>query len=229
MINYKFKSEVLRTDIPKLANQISKAIYAEYLLETTGEILKCNIDYDTAIIQRCFLLEKYPKEYAEAEKINLARYKRVKRLKERIAHIMKASESIVFVTLTFTDEVLANTSAFTRRRYVQRFLTDTSADYVGNIDFGAKNGREHYHAVVGKKIDLKEWEYGYIFAETVGDISKAIPKRYKDLPLDEQKEHTERDNQAKLSKYIAKLTNHAIKETTHRSVCIYSRKAVQAF
>jgi hypothetical protein len=56
-----------------LANQISKALYAKFALDNYGEIIKSNMDYDTALEKRCFLLENFPKEYEEAEKINLAR------------------------------------------------------------------------------------------------------------------------------------------------------------
>jgi hypothetical protein len=78
--------------------------------------------------------------------------------------------------------------------------------YVANIDYGAKNKREHYHALINcDKIDFSNWrKYGNINAERV---------KNKDIESDK----------IKLSKYIAKLSNHAIKETTKRSCLIYSR------
>ena len=104
--------------------------------------------------------------------------------------------------MTFNNEILASTSEKTRRRYISRFLRSLNAPYVANIDFGKDFNREHYHAVVKvPKIDLKLYAYGFIFAETVHHAKSLI----------------------KLSKYIAKLTNHAIKETTRRNVLLYSR------
>ena len=226
-IDYKFKSEVLKTDIPKLANQISKAIYANQQLLSTGEIIYSNLDIDTALELRCFLLERYPNEYAEAEKINTARYKRVGRIRNRIADIIHNSEIVQFVTLTFTDEVLAKTTAETRRKYVQRFLTEHNTDYVGNIDFGAKNGREHYHAVIGCRIIPNLWQYGFtsaLFVKDGAELTKKVPKRYEHLSEKEQKYKMRQDSEKALSKYIAKLTNHAIKETVKGSRILTPKK-----
>lgn len=227
-IDYRFKSEVLQTDIPKLANQISKAIYARFALETWGEVIKCNMDYDTAIEKRCFLLKEFPREYEEAEKINLARYKRVSRLRKRINSILHNNEFVQFLTLTFSDDTLAKTSPETRRKYVQRFLTELKCDYVANVDFGAKNGREHYHAVIGDICNEKEWtKYGFINSlwVKIGDERlRKIPKRYAAMSEEEIQKRMEEDNEKRLAKYVAKLTNHAIKETTKRSVILYSKK-----
>ncbi len=228
VIDYKFKSEVLKTDIPKLANQISKAIYARYALETWGEIIKSNMDYDTAIEKRCFLLKEFPREYAEAEKINLARYKRVSRLRKRINKILHNSDFVCFITLTFNDETLAKTSPETRRKYVQRYLTELKCDYVANIDFGAKNGREHYHAVVGGIANESKWmKYGFfnrLWVKIGDERLRKVPKRYEALSAEEIEKRMQEDNEKRLAKYVAKLTNHAIKETTKRSVIMYPKK-----
>ena len=57
-IDYAFKSKVLKSDIPKLANQISMAIYAKELLEETGQVLQTQMDYDTALKMRCFFKQR---------------------------------------------------------------------------------------------------------------------------------------------------------------------------
>ena len=108
-----------------------------------------------------------------------------------------------FVTLTFNDDTLQSTSRESRRRYVARFLKTVAPCYVANIDFGKENGREHYHAVImGKKPYMDAWNcYGFSNAKTIGSEDDAAP----------------------LSKYVAKLTNHAIKETTQQCYMIYSR------
>ena len=52
---------------------------------------------------------------------NHNRYKRVQHLKTRVADLILNGDGI-FLTLTFTDDVLNNTSVETRRKYVTRFL-----------------------------------------------------------------------------------------------------------
>lgn len=124
---------------------------------------------------------------------------KARKVKEKIANIVM-NNNAVFLTLTFTDKVLESTSAETRRRYVARYLKSTSAEYVGNIDFSPDINREHYHAVVCNRADLKAWKYGYAYAEQV---------RAHDRDL------------TRVSKYITKLTAHALKVNATR--LIYSR------
>ena len=109
----------------------------------------------------------------------------------------------IFITLTFKDNVLNNTTRETRRRYITRFLKAHSSEYVANIDFGEKNHREHYHAVIMcDKLNNKLWTYGAIDFERI-KVNNDAPKR--------------------LAKYVCKLTNHAIKNTTQKNYCIYSK------
>lgn len=138
--------------------------------------------------------------YCEAKKINHASYQRTTRLKQRISKIIQKNS--LFLTFTFRDEVLQSTSPDTRKRYVRRFLTSFDVPYVANIDFGSKNGREHYHAILQMpRINLTEWKYGALNGKIIRSSNDDV----------------------KLAKYISKLTNHAIKETTHRQAIIYSR------
>ena len=139
----------------------------------------------------------------EARKINDANYHRVKRLKERIQKYLSMGECI-WLTLTFNDNTLAKTTQEKRRRLVRDYLKHISPFYVANIDFGKENEREHYHAVVvGSYVDMNLWKkYGFAYTERI-------------------KNHL--TTSVKLSKYVSKLTNHAIKETTKRAVYVYSR------
>jgi hypothetical protein len=141
--------------------------------------------------------------YKEAERINNAYYARVRRLKVRIAHLLSLG-TCFFLTLTFNNDTLSITSADTRRKYVTRFLKSISTDYVGNIDFGSKNGREHYHAVVLCSVapDMSSWDcYGFSNAKVIVSSEDFVP----------------------VAKYISKLTNHAVKATTKGCRAIYSR------
>ena len=108
----------------------------------------------------------------------------------------------LFLTLTFTDEILGKTTEDTRRQAVRRYLKSFGVPYVANIDYGKKNGREHYHGVIQiPRIDYSAYTYGAINGERIRSV----------------------EDYTKLSKYVAKLTNHAIKQTNKRQVIIYSK------
>ena len=145
------------------------------------------------------------RELKECVRINKAYFNRVSRLKDRVKSML-LNGSCSFLTLTFTNDTLAKTDYLKRRVFVSRYLKSQNAPYIANIDFGAKNGREHYHAIIqSKNIDLSAWrKFGNINVEVIRNTN------------------IEQDS-VKLGKYISKLTNHAIKETTKRSCLIYSR------
>ena len=207
--DYAHKSVIMKTDLPKIERETGLALYAHEVFLNEGVIIKIKYSYETALDLRFFYAENFPDDWKEAERINDASYHRVKRLKERISVMLL--KPCVFLTLTFTDEVLANTSKKTRKAYVKRFLGSLNCAYVANIDYGEENGREHYHALVqAEKIDYKPWhKYGAIKGERVRlDFDK------NGKCLDE----------VRPAKYISKLTNHAIKETCKRSCIMYSRE-----
>lgn len=147
-----------------------------------------------------------------ADSLNNARIKRKQRVTERVATLAQYGY-LLFVTLTFTDDTLKKTSELTRRRYVSRYLKSQSPLYVANIDYGGKNGREHYHALVlAEKIDFKPWHsLGAIQLEKV----KASP-----------------DDSEKVAKYVSKLSNHAMKVNNGiapRLIYSHERKAMKDF
>lgn len=127
--------------------------------------------------------------------------KRNQRLRKRICNIIQRDS--LFLTFTFTDEVLANTTQDTRQQYVRKFLKTISSNYVANIDFGGKFGREHYHAVciVSGRVDYTAWKYGAL---------NGVKVRKGSSPL-------------ALAKYVNKLVYHATKDTTSQKI-IFSRQ-----
>lgn len=137
--------------------------------------------------------------------VSNTKYNQRKNIEKRFIKAVRM-DSAIFLTLTFTDEVLSKTNAETRRKYVQRFLKSECEIYVANIDFGDKNGREHYHALVYAfegSISLKKWHiYGGIKAERV--------------------HNTDKDGE-KVSKYLAKLSQHALKKSGRFPRLIWSR------
>lgn len=203
--DYELKARVISSGKVKEYKKISRAIFASYWLEETGEIITSSMDFATALDKRSILFSDNPEEYRECKRVANANYEQVKRLKKRIKNMLETSENCVFLTFTFRDDVFAKTNPQTRRKYVSRYLKEHSTDYVGNIDFGGKKGREHYHAVCNSRVNPKDWEYGALNVK---------PVRY----------NPDKPDVTKLAKYVSKLTNHAIKETTKRCALIYARK-----
>lgn len=202
MANYELKAHVLNdySEVLKLQREHSRLVYldtytdvkidAQYK-ETVSEMVSYFFDDDEAL-----------QIWREAERINLAYYARVKRLKVRISSMLREGRCY-FLTLTFSDATLERVSAKTRRRYVTYFLKSLSDTYVANIDFGSQNQREHYHAVVlADRVDMSAWNcFGF---------SKAL-------------KIASEDDFTPLAKYISKLTNHAVKATTNGCRAIYSK------
>ena len=161
--------------------------------------------------------------YKACELINDAYYQRLHRLKARVERMCDIG--CCFLTLTF-DDMIEQTNETTRRKYVQRFLNGFDVPYIANVDYGSTNGREHYHAVICAPLEqlaLETWGKGYVYYEEVGTTrvyrdDKGIYER-KPKKRDETPEH----NGARTSKYMNKLTNHAIKETAKGHNIMYCR------
>lgn len=210
--NYSFKSYVLNNHNDLIIQQRKSSLYDYSLtqLNNNGVLmpflrrLSANSITSEQLINDC-LKSGLGEVYLECVKINQASYKRTARLQNRVRSMLTSGECL-FLTLTFNDETLNNTTEKQRRVSVVRYLKQFLTPYVANIDFGALNHREHYHALIqSSKINFESWrKFGNINCERV---------RIKNIANDE----------IKLSKYIAKLSNHAIKETTKRSALIYSR------
>lgn len=210
-IDYAFKSYVLKehNDLLQKAKQSTKLDYAisQYidngvlmpiLERSTSETLT-----SAELMQECFE-NGLNREYFECLKINEASRKRTIRLKQRIEDML-LNGSCIFLTLTFNDETLSTTTEKQRRVAVSRYLKQYQTKYVANIDFGSENHREHYHAIINTdKVNYSTWRYGAINGERI---------RNRNINCDKQK----------LAKYICKLSNHAIKETTRRCSLLYSR------
>lgn len=170
-----------------------------------------------------FLYQNYSFETVElGVKAKNAYYQKVSRLKKRIAYILTSSEESYFITLTFRDDVLASTSEETRRKYVRRFLKEKcqGGHYVANIDYGKRTEREHYHAVAN--FSAAGWPYGHQLSRRV-ELYAPLSAKYDHLPEEEYREKAFEVCKKRLSKYVAKLGFHAVKETTKDAYLIYSR------
>ena len=74
-------------------------------------------------------------------------------------------------------------------------------NYIINCDYGTKTNRKHYHGIIESEEEPIKWEYGYCKFIEIEINEDATSKR--------------------ISKYINKLTAHALKENTEK--IIYSR------
>ena len=147
-------------------------------------------------------------DFKDCLKINHNLYKVQNHLSRKINRMLLCSQNhvdykVLFLTFTFNDNALNSLSEETRRRYISYWLNSQNVtDFNANIDFGAKNHREHYHALVltNHNLDLVSWNYGTINCQVVHD--------YKNKAL---------------AKYIKKFENHAMKDTTENMRIIYKR------
>lgn len=214
-IDYAYKQYILANHAELLTRQKRAQLYDYAItnLNNNGVVsyaLRTNKPYYSSfneLLNYC-IDNELTHELKECMKINHAEYERVKRLKERVRALL-CRGSCLFLTLTFTDATLTKTTPKQRRVAVVRYLKQFDGAYIANIDFGVdktKTMREHYHALIQcDRVDFTKWrKFGNINAEKV---------RLKDIDTDT----------IKLSKYVSKLTNHAIKEQAKRSSLIYSR------
>ena len=134
-----------------------------------------------------------------------AEIKRKYRLKKAIKSILEnhLNESY-FITLTFNDYVMENTTKQERLNIIKRYLNNQTDKYILNCDYGKKNGREHYHALSIAKDKFINFTF---YNQNYGNI-KVIPMNlYKTQSINSK---------------IDYLLNHALKDTSEGKI-IYSR------
>lgn len=149
----------------------------------------------------------------ECQRLNRNKDNRTYKLRKRVKELIEYP--CLFLTATFRDDVLDNTSAKTRREYIIDFLNSfDNFGYIANIDFGVDDRytkREHYHILVAVEYidnsNNKLWHYGNLDIERVRVNGEEKEKTIKAVP-----------------KYITKLVNHAIKDSAKKVRLIYSRR-----
>lgn len=195
--NYILKAHVLNIGLYTDYRKIQKSYY-NYHFDAK---IPSAYPIDVARMLENLYRSENEENWKECERIHNATKCRKKRLNNRIGLMLQ--KPCIFVTLTFSNETLANTSEETRHTYVKRYLKSNANSYVANIDYGRANEREHYHALIQlENLDCTDWhKYGGIKVKRVRSAN----------------------DYQKLSTYIAKLTNHAMKETANRARVIYSR------
>lgn len=126
-------------------------------------------------------VDKYPRLFRVFCNMCSSKCQKVKRVHKRLLDMMYTDDGelkdCLFLTLTWKDEVLQSTSQKTRRVYVTRYLKSQYTNYIANIDFGGKFGREHYHCIIGSDhVSLPDWftKYGIINVEYIKTGSRKI-------------------------------------------------------
>lgn len=189
-------------------NEVNKANNALSCCKEEDADLYCEL-WQTAKDERAKLQAQLGDDrIGEIERLSNRNKRRWMRVRSAVRAMLQHS-GVCLVTLTFDDETLFGTNETTRRTYVRKYLSKQSERYIANRDFGKKNGREHYHALVVGTINFKEWKHGTANAKKV-----KVPK------------DGEKDAVARLSKYIDKITNHALKDTACDRL-IWSRSFTQ--
>lgn len=210
------KSAILN-EMPELVENL-RPVY-NYDMSHNKE--NCNLTLESRNQLLSFLMSEYGEENCkEALKIIKNNNKRVKRLKTYLKKMFQQTEynaRCYFITLTFVDQNLKVTSEETRRRYVARALKGTKnvVDYIANIDYGeSEKGthREHYHAVIliNGQLDYKEFQERYQKITKSASYIREI--------------RASKTSKVRLAKYLSKLTNHAIKESTKNKHLIYCKQ-----
>lgn len=111
----------------------------------------------------------YINELPLVEKKYLSIKAKRKRYRSHLRKMLFRYGELYLVSLTFRDDVFSSTDEKTRLKYVQRWCKEFTLDYFGCVDFGKKNGREHYHIIVALDTTLsKEMHRNRLFVRFEG-------------------------------------------------------------
>ena len=133
-------------------------------------------------------------------------YNRNTRINNRTKQILNKEGFSYLITLTLTDESIKKISLSYLFRKVKEAMR-TASLYIANEDYGSERGRLHFHVLASFNEQLD-----YTKTNPIGQV-------WKYGGIDYQPIHTKNDKA--LSKYLTKLTNHAIKDTAKK--IIFSR------
>lgn len=154
-------------------------------------------------------------EIISYKQLNDARRQQNKRIADKMAFYIYNGYQLAFGTFTFNNNAL-KLKPSTRKQYVRRLIaaSDKIVDYIGNIDYGTKNEREHYHYIL---VLAKDFEPSI----KVRTITSKTTRKYnsiENLDLGYSKGFAtyelignENSDGAKIKNYITKLSLHSLK------------------
>lgn len=163
----------------------------------------------------CFENKLEVKKNKKFESILSSRYQKVSRIKKRFIYLLARYKYLYFCTFTF-DDYYINLCDRTRKDLIKSSLYSFSSDikYICNIDYGKSTERLHYHCIVATN-DNKS-------------LTNHLNNVYPCFSYTEEI-RTSKEDLKRISKYINKLSNHAIKETTKNSRILYNFKGYDLF
>jgi len=207
----------------KLTHKLRLEYLIEQIDEFTGETIKVpSFEYYDIVeqLEQELISEISPFGFHQCQQLENNGYKRVVRLRKRLANMLESDNDTYFITFTFSDEYIDKLNDKTKRVMVSRVLKETATDYVANVDYGGDSeyidnkgqlrtatGRIHFHALANNSIHKHKWPYGFI---KIIKVRKSTPK---------QKMYS----LGALPHYLDKFTKHAIKKSTNNLRPIYSR------
>lgn len=148
---------------------------------------------------------EFNKDY---ERILKARYNKCSRIKKRMVYLFYRYKYIWFVTFTFDDDLISKCDR-TKRDTIKKCLNNYDFKYILNKDYGKETEREHYHCILATNQNI--------------NIDDFMKENYPCFSWS-KKCRKDIDNINRLHKYINKLTNHALKDTTIRERVLYNFK-----
>lgn len=149
------------------------------------------------------------------ENILSSRYHKVSRVKQHLVYMIMKRKYHYFITFTFDDDYIQCCDR-TKRDAVKKAIKSINADvlYIMNIDFGSKTEREHFHVLLGTDSPT----------DLVSHFSSEYPCFFKVMPI-----YLSDRSITKISKYINKLSNHCIKDSTRNRRIVYNFKGYDKY
>lgn len=141
------------------------------------------------------------KKNQKYENILTARYHKVSRIKQDLVYLICRHSFIWFCTFTY-DNYYINCCERTKKDLIKKVLNHEDFKYLMNKDYGSKTEREHYHVILATNYNV--------------DIHLFLKEHYPCFSS-AQRVNTTLNDVKRLSKYINKLTNHCIKDSTCNS------------
>lgn len=138
------------------------------------------------------------------------------RLRKIVRSWLDHNYKVAFVTLNPASDFF-NLKENVRRKYISKFLSDMCLDYFANVDYSPKTGREHYHACC--VFQKNEYHKTYIDDHNVQHYEfDNFQFGFNDI------EFLYNDDYSKITDYVNKLVNHAIKSSTGKIKNIMRKK-----
>lgn len=230
MNNKELKSEMISNGLYSQIREINKRLYKEKGISLKAMIYENQYD-DEGIDLIDHLGNDIAKECAyedvakfigvEREELisffELQRARKVqnKRVLNHIEYLFKNDYMLIFATFTFDEKNMRNSADTRYQKVIRSFGPEFVEDYIGNIDYGKNTDREHYHFILAVPKGCFEPKYSLVNYEghktlVINNMPTEIVNYDGGFTCFQLINENLKDRE-KVSKYIAKLTNHSLK------------------